>query len=225
MTPLKTAVDQQELCERVIMQEHNQHLKQELESTKRCGHALQQELESTRRDGYVYEMQLDSASNYMQSKIATFEEQIAQSEETIAALRQENREMKQMLTKDKENMLSLETKLANVSSKVVLSPSGSKIEDFLSREDSTSTASTSQVMFSCSSIPEEIEEEEEEEDFGECPPACSTPVLPLTLSSACKKLCMYMYNFTTVFTINSNIERDSLRRKSHCVITVTFLHV
>ena len=108
VTQLKAAMDQQEMCERAIIQEQNRQLKRELESA--------------RRDESFFEMQLDSASNYMQSKITRFEGNLEQSKEKISELEQENQEMRQKLgkqgrtiAKQNDKLRYLETKLASSS--------------------------------------------------------------------------------------------------------------
>ena len=111
VTQLKAAMDQQEMCERAIIQEQNRQLKRELESA--------------RRDESFFEMQLDSASNYMQSKITTFEGNLEQSREKISELERENQEMRQRLmgkqgrtiAKQNDKLRYLETKLASGSSR------------------------------------------------------------------------------------------------------------
>ena len=183
MSPLKAAIDQQELCERVIIQQHNRQLKQELESTRRDGYAMKNALESTRNDGYFYEMLLDSASNYLDTKITTFEENLTQSRGVIGRLQKENGELKRKLAKKTEKMRYLETKLSSQSL-------DSRIEDSLSHEDITTANNNndSQIMFS-------IPEGKEEEDFGELQrPTCSTPQPPLQDPHTCMKLYMIFLN-------------------------------
>ena len=100
MVPVKAAIDQQEKCECAIMQ---QNLKQELESKE-----------------VMFEMQLDSASNYMQTKISNFEEDLAQSREKIAELEKKNRLMKRKLAKEQEKMRYLEKKLVSATTEHTL---------------------------------------------------------------------------------------------------------
>ena len=90
MFPVK-ATEQQEKCERAIMQ---QHMKQEIESNQ-----------------YASDMLIDSASNYMQTKRSQFEGELAQSRQQIADLKREKESLAQKLANEKEKVKYIEKKL------------------------------------------------------------------------------------------------------------------
>ena len=102
MIPLKNAIDQQEMCERAIIQQNKKELEQKLES------AREQEL--------MFEMQLDSASNYMESKQLDFESTVTQYKEKISVLEEEKHEMQQELARQAERIKALEAMLENAES-------------------------------------------------------------------------------------------------------------
>ena len=102
--PMKATTDQQEMFERVIIQQNKEE--------------LEQELESARAQEFMFEMQLDSASNYMESKISRFESTIAQYRDKVATLEKENQVLQQKLTDQAEKMKSLEEKLKSVNERV-----------------------------------------------------------------------------------------------------------
>ena len=104
MIPMKATTDQQEMFERVIIQQNKVE--------------LEQELESARAQEFMFEMQLDSASNYMESKISRFEDTVAQYRDKVATLEKENQALQQRLADQAEKMKSLEEKVNGMKASV-----------------------------------------------------------------------------------------------------------
>lgn len=175
VTQLKAAMDQQEMCERVIIQEQNRQLKRELESA--------------RRDESFFEMQLDSASNYMQSKITTFEGNLEQSREKISELERENQEMRHRLgkqgrtiAKQNDKLRYLETKLASSSSR--RASSQSTLSDIAEDVDTSITS---------------VDGEEGEEQTGEVI-LMNTSSVSMQDSPECKNYKLYLHVYLTLPT-------------------------
>lgn len=101
---MKATTDQQEMFERVIIQQNKVE--------------LEQELESARAQEFMFEMQLDSASNYMESKISRFEDTVAQYRDKVATLEKENQALQQRLADQAEKMKSLEEKVKCIKASV-----------------------------------------------------------------------------------------------------------
>ena len=114
MVPAKASSDQQEMYERVIIQQNKKE--------------LEQELESARAQEYMFEMQLDSASNYMETKISRFEDNLAQYRDKIAVLEKEKQALQQKLTHQAEKMKSLTEKLKNTKEGVAIEDTDSQVQ-------------------------------------------------------------------------------------------------